>query len=114
MVAGSRGEEAAANPVAAALLMAMERHGLPADVLSDLINAHRFDLYDDPMASIADLDAAMEKGVNYPRGPLKWANEIGIEKIRSVLKNIAVFYGEDRYRVSPLLNEMVLGGKIFV
>jgi 3-hydroxybutyryl-CoA dehydrogenase len=66
------------------------------------------------VCSIADLDAAMEKGVNYPRGPLKWANEIGIEKIRSVLKNIAVFYGEDRYRVSPLLNEMVLGGKIFV
>ena len=56
VVAGGRGEEAGANPVAAALLMAMERHGLSADALSDLIDAHRFDLYDDPMASIADLE----------------------------------------------------------
>jgi phytoene synthase len=57
VVAGGRGEEARANPVAAALLMAMERHGLSADALSDLIDAHRFDLYDDPMASIADLES---------------------------------------------------------
>jgi phytoene synthase len=57
VVAGGRGEEAGANPVAAALLMAMERHGLSADALSDLIDAHRFDLYDDPMAGIADLES---------------------------------------------------------
>jgi 3-hydroxybutyryl-CoA dehydrogenase len=66
------------------------------------------------VCSIFDLDAAMEKGVNYPLGPLMWANEIGIEQIRCVLKNISVFYGEDRYRVSPLLNEMMLTGKNFV
>jgi 3-hydroxybutyryl-CoA dehydrogenase len=66
------------------------------------------------VCSIFDLDAAMEKGVNYPLGPLRWANEIGIEQIRCVLKNISVFYGEDRYRVSPLLNEMMLTGKNFV
>jgi phytoene synthase len=56
VVAGGRGEEAGANPVAAALLMAMARHGLSADALGDLIEAHRFDLYDDPMASVADLE----------------------------------------------------------
>jgi 15-cis-phytoene synthase len=55
VVDGARGEEAGANPVAAALLMAMERHNLSANTLSGLIDAHRFDLYDDPMASIADL-----------------------------------------------------------
>jgi phytoene synthase len=54
---GERGEEAAANPVAAALLTTIERHGLAAASLSDLIEARRFDLYDEPMASIADLDA---------------------------------------------------------
>src|ERR1700679_573304 len=53
VVDGGRGEEAGANPVAAALLMAMERHNLSANTLSGLIDAHRFDLYDDPMASIA-------------------------------------------------------------
>jgi phytoene synthase len=57
VVAGGRSEEASANPVSAALLMAMERHGLPADALSSLIEAHRFDLYDDLMASIADLES---------------------------------------------------------
>jgi 15-cis-phytoene synthase len=56
VVDGGRGEEAGANPVAAALLMAMERHNLSANTLSGLIDAHRFDLYDDPMASIADLE----------------------------------------------------------
>jgi phytoene synthase len=57
VVAGKRGEEAGANPVAAALLLAMARHGLSADALGDLIEAHRFDLYDDPMASVADLES---------------------------------------------------------
>jgi 15-cis-phytoene synthase len=57
VVAGERGAEAAANPVAAALLRTMERHNLSADMLSGLIDAHRFDLYDDPMAGIADLEA---------------------------------------------------------
>ncbi len=57
VVAGERGEEAGANPVAAALLLAMARHGLSADALGDLIEAHRFDLYDDPMASVADLES---------------------------------------------------------
>jgi len=54
---GERREEASANPVAAALLATMERHGLAAAKLSDLIEARRFDLYDEPMAGIADLEA---------------------------------------------------------
>ena len=54
---GERREEASANPVAAALIETIARHGLATDKLSDLIEAHRFDLYDDPMAGIADLEA---------------------------------------------------------
>jgi phytoene synthase len=54
---GERREEAGANPVAAALLETIARHRLATDKLSDLIEAHRFDLYDEPMASIADLEA---------------------------------------------------------
>ena len=49
--AGERGEEARANPVAAALLATIERYRLATDKLTDLIEAHRFDLYDDPMAT---------------------------------------------------------------
>jgi phytoene synthase len=54
---GERREEANANPVAAALLATVERHELSVDRLAALIAARRFDLYDEPMATIADLDA---------------------------------------------------------
>jgi phytoene synthase len=54
---GERGGEAAANPTAAALLSAIERHGLSTSSFLDLIEARRFDLYDEPMAAIADLES---------------------------------------------------------
>ncbi len=57
VVEGERGGEARANPVAAALLAAIERHDLTTSRLSALIEAHRFDLYDDPVATTADLEA---------------------------------------------------------
>jgi 15-cis-phytoene synthase len=53
---GERSGEASANPVASALLVALERHRLPAAKLIDLIEARRFDLYDEPMARAADLE----------------------------------------------------------
>jgi phytoene synthase len=52
-----RDDEAQANPVAAALLGTIERHHLDREKLIDLIDARRFDLYDDPMASVADLES---------------------------------------------------------
>ena len=56
VITGERGDEASANPVAAALLSAIERYRLSPEKLTELIEAHRFDLYDDPMASVADLE----------------------------------------------------------
>jgi len=56
VINGERGEEARANPVAAALLETIARHGLAAKTLLALIEARRFDLYDDPMATLADLE----------------------------------------------------------
>jgi 3-hydroxybutyryl-CoA dehydrogenase len=55
------------------------------------------------IASARDIDVAMQKGVNYPRGPLAWADEIGVARVRNVLLNLAAHYGEDRYRLSPLI-----------
>jgi phytoene synthase len=54
---GAAHGEAAANPVAAELLNAIERHALPHEVLKGMIDAHRFDLYDEPMRTMAELDA---------------------------------------------------------
>ena len=56
-------------------------------------------------------DSAMRLGVNYPRGPLEWADRVGLPAIRDVLANLARFYGEDRYRVSPLIQQHVFAGK---
>jgi 3-hydroxybutyryl-CoA dehydrogenase len=59
------------------------------------------------------IDLAMEKGVNYPRGPLAWADAIGAASVREVLGNLAAHYGEDRYRTSPLVaRRAATGGKL--
>jgi 15-cis-phytoene synthase len=56
VLGGERREEASANPVAAALLATIAQYGLAAGPLLDLIEARRFDLYDDPMVDIAALE----------------------------------------------------------
>ncbi|KXU96019.1 3-hydroxyacyl-CoA dehydrogenase [Caballeronia megalochromosomata] len=61
----------------------------------------------------ADLDLAMEKGVNYPLGPLAWGERIGIARIHDVLLNLAAHYGEDRYRASPLVSALRHSGQRF-
>ncbi|BDT61081.1 3-hydroxyacyl-CoA dehydrogenase [Massilia varians] len=59
------------------------------------------------VCSAQAVDIAMQKGVNYPRGPLAWADSVGLEHIVAVLSNLAATYGEDRYRVSPLLRRKI-------
>lgn len=59
------------------------------------------------------VDIAMQKGVNYPRGPLAWADAIGLAELQTVLHNLAAGYGEDRYRVSPLIQRKVAAGGKF-
>ena len=56
VIGGERDGEAGANPVAAALRAAIVRYRLPAATLADLVEAHRFDLYDEPMATVSDLE----------------------------------------------------------
>jgi 3-hydroxybutyryl-CoA dehydrogenase len=65
------------------------------------------------IASREDLDIAMTKGVNYPKGLLHWCDEIGAAKIYDHLKNLQDIYGEDRYRPSALLRQMAKTGKHF-
>jgi 3-hydroxybutyryl-CoA dehydrogenase len=55
----------------------------------------------------------MQKGVNYPCGPLAWADAIGLEKVVTVLDHLAGTYGEGRYRCSPLLRRKVHSGSTF-
>ena len=59
------------------------------------------------LASKEDLDLAMTKGVNYPKGLLQWADELGLEQVLNTLQNLYNDYQEDRYRPSILLKRMV-------
>ena len=50
-------DDARAHPVAGALLAALDRFDLPRDECVALVEAHIFDLYDDPMPDMAALEA---------------------------------------------------------
>jgi 3-hydroxybutyryl-CoA dehydrogenase len=65
------------------------------------------------VASPVDIDLAMTRGVNYPRGLLAWANELGLPVVLERLESLYAEYGEDRYRPSPLLRRMVRDGRTF-
>jgi len=59
------------------------------------------------------IDLAMTKGVNYPKGLLLWADELGLDFVLNKLESMYTEYGEDRYRPSPLLRRMVKAGDKF-
>ncbi len=65
------------------------------------------------IANAEDIDLAMTKGVNYPKGLLAWADQIGLETVVNRLENLIDEYGDDRYRVCPLLKRNVKLGKPF-
>ncbi|WP_298120369.1 3-hydroxyacyl-CoA dehydrogenase NAD-binding domain-containing protein [Flavobacterium sp.] len=65
------------------------------------------------IASAKDIDNAMTKGVNYPKGLLAWADELGINRCVEKLDELYNEYHEDRYRCSPILRRMSKENKNF-
>ena len=65
------------------------------------------------VASAEDLDLAMTKGVNYPKGLLQWANDMGLDHVLNILEDLHEEYREDRYRASPILRKMSSKGRLF-
>lgn len=59
------------------------------------------------IASPADIDRAMQLGVNYPKGLLHWADELGLPTVLGWLESLYDTYREDRYRPSPLFRQMI-------
>ena len=76
-------------------LVVMRTVAMLANEAADAVNQN--------VASARDVDLAMRNGVNYPVGPLAWADAIGLEHVRGVLANLAAHYGDPRYRTSPLI-----------
>lgn len=65
------------------------------------------------IATAVDLELAMTRGVNYPKGLLAWANEWGIETVLGHLQRLQERYGEDRYRPAPILRDMAATNQSF-
>lgn len=65
------------------------------------------------IGTVEDIDRAMTKGVNYPKGLLQWADEFGLDRALAKLESLQMEYGEDRYRPSPLLRRMVKNKQSF-
>lgn len=70
-------------------------------LINEAVEAKRLQI-----ASDEDIELAMQKGVNYPKGLLKWGEEIGYQKISETLQNLYGEYQEERYRQSPLLRKL--------
>ncbi|MDC8101841.1 3-hydroxyacyl-CoA dehydrogenase NAD-binding domain-containing protein [Chryseobacterium rhizosphaerae] len=70
-------------------------------LINEAVEAKRLGVANDD-----DLELAMQKGVNYPKGLLSWGKEIGYAKVSEILQNLYEEYQEERYRQSPLLRKI--------
>jgi len=65
------------------------------------------------VATVEDVDLAMTNGVNYPKGLLQWADELGINVVLDWMYELQSEYREDRYRPNPLLKRLASRGETF-
>ncbi len=63
------------------------------------------------IASVEDIETAMTKGVNYPKGLIAWGEELGFQNVLNGLNALQERYGDDRYRPSVLLKDWVKEGR---
>jgi 3-hydroxybutyryl-CoA dehydrogenase len=64
------------------------------------------------VGTAADIDAGMIHGLNYPRGILSWADEIGLDHVLSVIDGLYEERRDDRYRAAPALRQLVWSGRL--
>lgn len=84
--------------------------GLTFPRILSLIVSEAARALDEGVASAEEIDVAMRLGVNYPQGPLKWADQIGLDEVLAVLEGLHRETGDDRYRPAPLLRRLVTAG----
>jgi 3-hydroxybutyryl-CoA dehydrogenase len=80
-------------------------------ILSLLINEAARSL-EEGVAKSEEIDLAMRLGVNYPQGPLRWGDQVGLDEVLAVLEGLQRETGDDRYRPTPLLKKLVTAGFI--
>ncbi|MFI4992723.1 MAG: 3-hydroxyacyl-CoA dehydrogenase family protein, partial [Solirubrobacterales bacterium] len=85
--------------------------GVLERIICQVINECAFAL-GEGVGSAADIDTGMVLGLNYPRGPLAWADQIGLDHVLAVLDGLWEEYHEERYRSAPELKRLVRAGRL--
>ncbi len=80
-------------------------------IVCQVINESAFAL-GEGVGSAEDIDTGMTLGMNHPRGPLSWADEIGLDHVLNVLDALCEEYREERYRPAPALRRLVLAERL--
>jgi len=78
-------------------------------IVSLLVNEAARSL-EEGVAKAEEIDIAMRLGVNYPQGPLRWGDQVGLDEVLAVLEGLQRETGDDRYRPTPLLKKLVTAG----
>ena len=79
-------------------------------IVCQLVNEAAFAL-GEGVGSAADIDTGMVHGLNYPRGPLGWADEIGVDHVLALLDGLYDERREERYRAAPALRRLSWSGR---
>ncbi len=80
-------------------------------IVCQVVNEAAFAL-GEGVGSAEDVDAGMVNGLRYPRGPLAWADEIGLDQVLLVLDALFEENREERYRAAPALRRLALSGRL--
>jgi 3-hydroxybutyryl-CoA dehydrogenase len=88
-----------------------EPGGVLERIVCQVINECAFAL-GEGIGSAQDIDTGMVLGLNYPRGPLAWADEIGLDNVLAVLDSLWEEYREERYRPAPALRGLVRADRL--
>jgi 3-hydroxybutyryl-CoA dehydrogenase len=80
-------------------------------IVCQVINECAFSL-GEGVGSAQDIDTGMVLGLSYPLGPLKWADELGLDHVLTVLEALCAEYREERYRPAPALRRLVAAGRL--
>jgi 3-hydroxybutyryl-CoA dehydrogenase len=80
-------------------------------IYCQVINESAFAL-GEGVGSAEDIDTGMKLGLSHPRGPLEWADEIGLDHVLAVLTALNDEYREERYRPAPALRQLVAAGRL--